>query len=290
MEPILELQGVTKKFPKFLLKDVSFTLKPGYIMGFIGANGAGKSTTIKLIMNLLRRDGGEIRVFGLDLLRHEHEIKNRIGFVYDENHFYEELTIKEMKTIIAPFYQDWDDSVYKRLIKDFELPENQKIKDLSKGMKMKFSLAIALSHHAELLLMDEPTSGLDPLIRSDFLEILSEVIQDEKCSVLFSTHITSDLDRIADYITLIHEGKILFSMGKDDLLESHALIKGEKSLLGPELSKYLVGYRENQFGFEGLVKNKEELQPLLTGRAILERPSLEDIMLYCTRGNAACSD
>jgi ABC-2 type transport system ATP-binding protein len=204
MEPILELQNVTKKFPGFTLQDVSFSLEPGYIMGFIGANGAGKSTTIKLIMNLLRRDSGEIRVFGLDISKHENEIKNRIGFVYDENHFYEELTIREMKTIIAPFYRDWDDNVYKRLLKDFELPEKQRIKNLSKGMKMKFSLAIALSHHAELLLMDEPTSGLDPLIRSDLLEILADVIQDERRSVLFSTHITSDLDRIADYITLPH--------------------------------------------------------------------------------------
>jgi ABC-2 type transport system ATP-binding protein len=195
-----------------------------------------------------------------------------------------------MKTIIAPFYRDWDDNVYKRLLKDFELPEKQRIKNLSKGMKMKFSLAIALSHHAELLLMDEPTSGLDPLIRSDLLEILADVIQDERRSVLFSTHITSDLDRIADYITLIHEGKILFSMGKDELLEHYTLIKGEKSLLGQELSSYLVGYRENQFGFEGLVTNKNELQPLLKGKAIWERPSLEEIMLYCTRRNVACCD
>lgn len=290
MGPVLELQNVTKKFPGFTLLDVSFSLEPGFIMGFIGANGAGKSTTIKLIMNLLRRDSGEIRVFGLDMSKHEKEIKNRIGFVYDENHFYEELTIREMKTIIAPFYRDWDDNVYKRLLKDFELPEKQRIKHLSKGMKMKFSLAIALSHHAELLLMDEPTSGLDPLIRSDLLEILVEVIQDERRSVLFSTHITSDLDRIADYITLIHEGKILFSMGKDELLEHYTLIKGEKSLLGQELFSYLVGYRENQFGFEGLVTNKNELQPLLKGKAIWERPSLEEVMLYCTRRNVGCCD
>lgn len=178
----------------------------------------------------------------------------------------------------------------RKLIKDFELPGNQQIKTLSKGMKMKFSLAVALSHHAELLLMDEPTSGLDPLVRNEFLEILTEVIQDENCSVLFSTHITSDLDRIADYVTLIHEGKILFSMGKDDLLEHYALIKGEKSLLGSELSRYLVGYRENEFGFEGLVTNKPEFQPPHKGKAILQRPSLEEIMLYCTRRNAACSD
>ena len=166
----------------------------------------------------------------------------------------------------------------------FELPEKKKIKTFSRGMKMKYSLAVALAHDAELLIMDEPTSGLDPIVRSELLEILSEVIQDERKSVLFSSHITSDLDRIADYITLIHNGQILFSEPKDQLLENYILIKGGHDLLDGRLQPYLVGMRENQFGFEGLVTNKEQVQAVVGGKAILETPTLEDIMLFCTRG------
>lgn len=284
MKPILELRKATKEFPGFTLKDVSFSLEPGYIMGFIGANGSGKSTTIKLIMNLLRLNGGEIKVFGLDSRKNEQEIKERIGFVYDENYFYEELTIKQMTRVVAPFYQNWDKGTYQSFIQKFELPEKKKIKTLSRGMKMKYSLAVALAHDAELLIMDEPTSGLDPIIRSELLEILSEVIQDERRSVLISSHITSDLDRIADYVTLIHQGQIVFSEPKEQLLEDYTLIKGERSLLDERLKPFLVGVRENQFGFEGLLRQKEKVQPLIQGKALLEKPTLEDIMLFCTRG------
>lgn len=284
MKPILELNNVWKRFPGFTLSDVSFSLEPGYIMGFIGSNGSGKTTTIKLIMNLLHLDEGEIRVFGLDSRKQEQEVKQRIGFVYDENHFYEELTIAEMTRVVAPFYKNWDWGIYNNYVKTFALPASRKIKDFSRGMKMKYSLAVALAHGAELLIMDEPTSGLDPLIRSEFLEILTDVIQDERCSVLFSSHITSDLDRIADYVTLIHNGKILFSESKDALLEKYALIKGERGLLDGNLKPYLVGVRENQFGFEGLVTDKAKVQNLVKGKAILERPTLEDMMLFHTKG------
>lgn len=214
MEPILEINNLRKNFKSFSLKDISFSMEKGYIMGFIGPNGSGKSTTIKLILNLLRRDGGEIKVFGLDNIQHETEIKNRIGFVLDENHFYEELTLQEMKRIIAPLYKNWDDRAFTRYLADFNLPPRKRIKDLSKGMKMKFSLAVALSHNAELLIMDEPTSGLDPVVRNELLEILTYLIQDENKGVFLSTHITSDLDKIADYITLINDGRIVFSTSK----------------------------------------------------------------------------
>lgn len=199
MENILELNGVTKRYGDFSLQ-VDLSLKRGYIMGFLGPNGAGKSTTIRLIMGLVRKDGGRIRLFGLDLDTHEREIKERIGFVFDQNYFYEELTAEEMKNTIRPFYSRWDESLFRKYAKQFDLPLNKPIKQLSKGMKTKFSLAVALSHDAELLIMDEPTSGLDPLIRSEILDILQEIIQDENKSVFFSTHITSDLDQIADFI------------------------------------------------------------------------------------------
>lgn len=283
MAPILEVKGLRKEFKGFALKNISFTLERGYIMGFIGPNGAGKSTTIKLIMNLLKRDGGEIKVFGLDNIKHEKEIKNRIGFVFDENYFYEELTVAEMKRVIAPLYKNWDDGAFNRYLKEFSLPPDKKIKELSKGMKMKFSLAVALSHNAELLIMDEPTSGLDPIIRSELLDILTSVIQDENKGVFFSTHITSDLDKIADYITFINDGRIIFSCPKDDIFEKYALVRGPKEILNTSIRQYFVGIKENRFGFEGLVKDKHQLNKIFKDGIVIDKPSLDDIMLYFTR-------
>ena len=204
MENILEVKKLQKSFKNFTLNDISFTLPRGYIMGFIGPNGAGKSTTIKLIMNLLKKEGGQINIFGKDHIKHEKEIKNRIGFVYDENHFYEELTLHEMKYIIAPFYKSWSDKLFDKYMKIFKLPANKRIKELSKGMKMKYSLTIALSHDPELLIMDEPTSGLDPIVRSELLDILSDLIQDENKSVFFSTY-NFRSRKVADYVTFIHD-------------------------------------------------------------------------------------
>ncbi|MEW5784198.1 MAG: ABC transporter ATP-binding protein [Bacillota bacterium] len=283
MSLILEVRNLKKVFKDFTLEDVSFSLERGYIMGFIGPNGSGKSTTIKMIMNLLKKDSGSISVFGLDHIRHEKEIKNRIGFVYDENYYCEELTISEMKRIITPFYDNWDDSAFEKYLHDFALPARKKIKELSKGMKMKFSLAIALSHHAELLIMDEPTSGLDPVIRSELLEILSDTMQDEEKGVFFSTHITSDLDRTADYITFINNGRIEFTAAKDDILDNFGLVKGARELLNTDFKDHLVGVRENRFGFEGLIKNKEAVKRLFRDSVVIEKPSLEEIMLYFTR-------
>ncbi|NLM76262.1 MAG: ABC transporter ATP-binding protein [Clostridiaceae bacterium] len=283
MEPILEIRGLYKKFNGFTLKNIDLALNRGYIMGFIGPNGAGKSTTIKLIMNLLKKDGGQIKIFGKDHILNEQEIKNRIGFVFDENYYYEELTVSEMKWVVARLYQKWDEKAYKYYLEKFELPPDKKIKELSKGMKMKFSLAIALSHNAELLIMDEPTSGLDPLIRSEFLDILSEEIQDENKAVLFSTHITSDLDKIADFITLIDDGEILFSTMKDELLNNYGLVKGDKKVLSPDFKKMFIGLKENAFGFEGLVRDRKKAKRLFPDNFIIEKPTLEDIMLYHIR-------
>lgn len=283
MEPILEVKNLRKSFKDFSLKDISFSLERGFIMGFIGPNGAGKSTTIKLIMNLLKRDAGEINVFGLDNIKDEMKVKNKIGFVYDENYFYEELTVGEMKRVIAPFYKEWDDEVFKKYIRDFNLSTEKKIKDLSKGMKMKFSLAIALSHDAQLLIMDEPTSGLDPIVRSELLDILSYIIQDEKRGVFFSTHITSDLDKIADYVTLLNNGEIIFSKQKDEILENYGIVKGGKELLDRDTLKNFIGVKENQYGFEGLVKDRNQVKRLFKEKVVIDKPSLEDIMLYYTR-------
>ncbi|RBP44803.1 ABC transporter ATP-binding protein [Garciella nitratireducens] len=282
MESILEVRNLRKDFKDFSLKNISFSLDKGFIMGFIGPNGAGKSTTIKLIMNLLRKNEGEIKIFGLDHIKYERQIKERIGFVYDQNYFYEELTLSEMIRIIAPLYKNWNNSIYQRYMKEFQLPLKKKIKELSKGMKMKLSLIIALSHQAELLIMDEPTSGLDPLIRRELLQILLDLMQDENKGVFFSTHITSDLDKIADYIVLLENGEVLLNTTKEDILENYVIIKGDKKNLNKKMQSAFIGIKENSFGFEGLVKKKDNIQQRLEGNIVMEKPDLEDIMYYFT--------
>ena len=208
MEDVVVLDQVSKFYKDFKLDRISFSVKKGFIHGLIGRNGAGKTSTIKLLMNLIKPDEGSIRIFGLDNREHGKEIRQRIGFVYADNHFYEDLTLEKMKRVIASFYHNWDEQAYRRYLGMFDLPADKKIKHLSKGMKMKYSIALALSHHAELIIMDEPTSGLDPVVRREILELMSEIIQDENKTVLFSTHITSDLEQVADYITFIHDGHI----------------------------------------------------------------------------------
>lgn len=284
MDNILEITNLSKSYGEFSLKNINLSLKRGYIMGFIGPNGAGKSTTIKLIMNLVKKDEGQIRIFGLDHEKDEIAVKEKIGFVYDENHFYDELTVRELKNMIRPFYSRWDEGLFQKLAKDFNLPLKKQIKHLSKGMKMKFSLALALSHGAELLIMDEPTSGLDPLIRNELLEILQAVIQDEDKSIFFSTHITSDLDKVADFITLIHNGEILLSTTKDELLEQYCIVKGGKETLSETNREDLIGLKENKYGFEALCRNRREAMKRFGNSVILEKPTLEDILLFTTRG------
>lgn len=283
MEYILEVNNLRKEFKNFILDNISFKLEPGYIMGFIGPNGAGKSTTIKLIMNLLKKDSGEIKIFGKDHIKHEKEVKNRIGFVYDENYYYEDLTINSMKNIVASFYSNWDDDKFYQYIKEFDLNPKAKIKTLSKGMKMKFSLAVALSHNADLIIMDEPTSGLDPVFRREILDILYSVIQDDTKSIFFSTHITTDLEKVADYITFINKGKIVFSQAKDDILENYAIVKGGLDILNENIRKEFIGLRETRVGFEALTDNVNKIRNLFGDKVLMEKASLEDIMVYTVR-------
>lgn len=280
---MLKVQNLNKEFKNFKLKNISFNLEPGYIMGFIGPNGAGKTTTIKLIMNLIKIDSGNIEILGLDNIKFERKVKERIGFVYDESYFYEDLTIKQMKNIIAPFYSKWDEKVFKEYIKKFSLDENSKIKTLSKGMKMKFSLSLALSHNADLIIMDEPTSGLDPVFRREILDILYDVIQDENKSIFFSTHITTDLEKIADYITFINDGEIVFTKPKDEILETYRIIKGGKEILNSEVKSKFIGIRETNVGFEALTDNEDFIKKLSKDKILVEKPSLEDIMFYTVR-------
>ncbi|WP_368987223.1 ABC transporter ATP-binding protein [Caldifermentibacillus hisashii] len=282
---MLEINNVSKHYKDFSLKNINISLDRGFVMGFIGPNGAGKSTTIRLIMNLIKKDSGEIKIFGFDHIKDELQIKEKIGFVYDENNFYEELTVKEMKNIIRPFYKNWDENAFLTYVKKFGLPLNKQIKQLSKGMKMKFSLAIALSHHAELLIMDEPTSGLDPLIRSELLHILRSLMEDENKAIFFSTHITSDLEKIADYITIINNGEIILSKPMDELLEQYAIVKGNKEFLETATNLSFIGVEQNKFGFKGLYNDKKELLDRFGNQVMIEKPTLEDILLFSTKGS-----
>ena len=283
MENILEIKNLRKEYKDFTLKDISFTLPRGFVMGFIGPNGAGKSTTIKLIMNLIKKNSGEINILGLDNVKQEKQIKEKIGFVYDENYFYEELNIKSMANIIASFYKNWDEKTFEKYIKQFGLNKDKKIKDLSKGMKMKFSLAIALSHKAELIIMDEPTSGLDPVFRSEILDILYSLIQDENISIFFSTHITTDLEKIADYITFLNNGSIEFSEEKDSILDRYSIVKGSKDLLDRDTKKEFIKVRENSYGFEALTNNVQRVKTIFRDKVVIERASLEDIMVFSVK-------
>ena len=281
----LEVRGLVKDYGDFRLNNVAFTLPNGYIMGLIGPNGAGKTTVIKLILNLLRRDEGNVRIFGLDNLVSEADVKSRIGFVHDMPIFYEHLTLKKLKDTVAPFYRSWDDQAFHRLMEDFDLPPGKRFSRLSRGMKMKFALALALSHRADLLILDEPTSGLDPVFRRELLGKLSAFIQDEGKSVLFSTHITSDLEKIADFITLIHNGGIVFSSPRDEILDNWAVVKGGTELLAEEHRPLFRGIRRREFVVQALTDDGAEARRRLGKGVLVEKASLEDIMFFLTRGN-----
>ncbi|MFI8708811.1 ABC transporter ATP-binding protein [Bacillus sp. NPDC077411] len=280
MENIVELHNVSKTFQGFSIEQLNLQIKKGFVTGFIGANGAGKSTTIKMIMNLLKPDAGEVEIFGLDYATHEKEIKERIGFVFDSNVFYEGLNLKDIKRIVAPAYKNWDETIFKQYVEQFELPMNKAIKAFSKGMQMKASLALALSHHAELIIMDEPTAGLDPIFRRDLLNLLHELMLDGNRTIFFSTHITTDLDRIADFIAFLKRGKLIFNQSIHEVGENYALVKGSTDLLDRDTEKAFVDIHRAPTGFEALTNNVAEVEQIFGNEVIIERASLEDIMYY----------
>lgn len=284
MENVVELNNVSKTFKDFSIKHIDLEVKKGFITGFIGANGAGKSTTIKMMMNLLEPDAGEVKLFGLDYKSNEKQIKERIGFVYDGNVFFEGLNLKDIKRIVGPAYKNWDDQRFYHYIEQFELPLNKKIKTFSKGMQMKASLAIALSHNAELIIMDEPTAGLDPIFRRELLDLLQELMMDGNRTIFFSTHITTDLDRIADYIAFIQSGELIFNKSIHDVAESYALVKGGLDLLDRDTEKAFVHVHRAPTGFEALTDNMKAVKNTFGDSVIIERASLEDIMYYFKGG------
>lgn len=283
MENILEVKGLRKSYAGFSLQDIDFCLPEGCIVGFVGRNGAGKTTTLRTILGLRRKDAGKVRVFGMDMAAEPRQIKNRIGVILEESCFYEEFTADEMKGVIAPAYNNWCNEDYYKYMSGFNLPHKQKISAFSKGMKMKLALVMALSHKAELLILDEPTGGLDPLVRSELLEILQEYMAAGGRGVLFSTHITSDLDKVADMLIIIDNGRILLQENKDALLDNYCIVRGDKAELTAESRSLLLNIRESAFGFEALTSAEAEVRALAPS-AVFERPDIEDIMVGLVKG------
>ena len=289
MPPVLELKNLTKRFDTFTLDTVNMSLDEGYIMGLVGPNGAGKTTIIKLILGLLKREAGAINIFGKDFDEYADDIKQQIGFVLDESDWYDSFTIKEMVKVISPFYQQWDQRLFKDYLSRFEIHENQKIGLLSKGMRMKFSLAIALSHHAKLIIMDEPTSGLDPIIRDELLEILQKIIAEGGRSILFSSHISSDVDKIADYISFIHGGRIIFSKSKEEIADTYRLVTGPLEYLDPDIASSFDAFRRKKRNFTAITTDpqrvgKEFASYFKDGSMIMEKAGIDDIMLHLVKG------
>ena len=286
MENLIEIKHVTKNRKNFQLNDINFEIKSGFITGLIGPNGAGKTSLIRCIMDLVHIDSGEIELFGLRHSEATKEIKQKIGFVYDENYFYEDLTIEQNKKIVSLFYDQWDDRLFYSYLKQFQLPKKEKIKHLSKGMKMKFSLAIALSHNPELIIMDEPTSGLDPVFRREFLDLLLDIVQDENKAIFFSTHMTNDLEQIADYIAFLNNGELVFHDEKESILERYLLVKGHTNELSEIDSSNMIGLQKSSVGFKSLILSDEKISH---DSLVYEKPTLEDIMYFTVRGNKHAS-
>ncbi len=283
MENILQIENLVKNYPGFCLDGISFSISKGTIVGIIGENGAGKTTTINLILHAIEKDAGKISVFGKDHLAYEKEIKQDIGVVQDECNLPLMFTASDIEAVMKKIYRNWDRAQYWALIQKFQLPHNQRISTFSKGMKVKMNFAIALAHQPKLLLLDEATSGLDPVMRDDVLDLLLEFVQNEENSVLFSSHITSDLSKIADYIAFLHEGKLLFYKAKDDLIYNYGLVHCGHDLFS-RFDKYdMLAWRKQDYEYQILVADRDAVSRKYRG-CVVDPATLDDIMLLYIRG------
>lgn len=276
---MLKVKNLNKYFNTFNLENINLELEPGYIMGIIGPNGSGKTTLIKSIMGLIEADSGNIELFGKNININPIDIKNDIGFVYDTLDFYDHLSVKEFKKLMAIFYKNFDQTQFDSLLKKFNININMPIKALSKGQSTKLMLANALSHNAKLLILDEPTAGLDPIVRKELLGYLQEFIENGKTSVIISTHNTEELDKIADYITFINKGKMVFSLDKETLLETHKTIIGTKEEI-ESMNNNVVGKRHLKYYSEALVRVDSNFKYYDE----LKTPNIEEIMYYYIKG------
>lgn len=283
MNNAIEVKSLTTTIGNFALQDINLQLPKGTIMGLIGKNGAGKTTFIKSILNIIARSKGEVLFDGLPLFGNEDMIQGRIGVVFDSHIYPLGIKPRKLKSIVAPLYDTFDENKFDTLLESLELDPNKRLSAYSKGMQMKFSIAMALSHNPDLLILDEPTAGLDPVARTQILEMLLELIQDENKSVLFSTHITSDLEKIADYLTVIDNGRILVSQGKDELLDEYVLIQANEESLTKQLKANVIGIRRTAFGFTGLLPKAKSVPGIKSAR-----PSIDDILTHFSEEGRKC--
>jgi ABC-2 type transport system ATP-binding protein len=289
MENILEIHNLRKKYKGFHLDDISLSLPSGHVLGLIGPNGAGKTTTIKILMNMVKRDGGEVRVFGLDPRKSAKSIKNRVGYLGEEQYFYGDKTIAWTGQFVSSFYDSWDTNAFQSLLTRFAISRSKKTRELSKGMKVRFSLALALSHNPELLILDEPTAGLDPVIRREVLELLRKKSKEEGKSVIISSHITDDIMRTADLVAFLVEGKIVLSSDKDELLSNWKRIHYKKGSLDSRFIRSLTNLKEHMFGSSGITDKYPEIkddliQGITEGVVKVENVNLDDILISLVKG------
>ena len=285
MDNILELHQVCKTFPKtnFTLDHVSFSIPYGSIMGFVGENGAGKTTTIGCVLNTVSKDSGTIKIFGKELADTDTELKEKIGVVYDSDNFPAYWTAEQLSDVMQGLYANWDNDLFKKYLNDFRLLPGQKIKSYSRGMTMKLAVAAALSHYPQLLILDEATSGLDPIMRDDMLDVFLEFVQDENHSILLSSHITSDLEKIADYITFIHNGKLIMAASKNDLVYNFAVMRCKESQFLELDPGDILAYRKRDYQIDVLVSNGNEIQRKYRN-AVIDHVSVDEIMLLLVKG------
>lgn len=286
MKNAVEVRNVTKKYKRFTLSDVSFAVPQGSIMGLIGENGAGKSTAFKAMLNLIRKDAGEVLFWGKPLEDKDTELKSQLGVAFDAICFAEILNVKQIGNIGRLSYHNWDEQRFQELITRFELPEKAEIKTFSKGMKMKLNLAFAMSHNAKILILDEPTAGLDPIARDELLDLFLEFVQDEEHSILISSHITTDLEKIADYITFINKGKVAFSKEKDILLYQHGIVRcGEKDFQQVK-NAGCIAWRKTDCNYEILVEDRQSILRAFP-HLVVDNATIDEIMLLTVKGERA---
>lgn len=283
MKYVIEINGLEKEYENFKLEKFDLKIPSGMLIGLIGENGAGKTTLLKLLLNIIKKDRGNIKIFGKDYQEYESEIKEEIGVVLDDMFFPEVLTAKDINIIMKDIYRNWDENLFFDYLKMFQIKEKQALKTLSKGMRKKLEIATVLSHHPKLLILDEATSGLDPVVRSEVLEIFMKFLEDEEHTILLSTHITSDLENIADQIVFVDKGKKILDIDRETLFNDYGIVKCEKKQLEQIDLEDIVSYKENKYNVEVLIKNKKESKKKYKD-FVIDKLTLEELMVLIIKG------